>query len=414
MNKSNGTLFCKTTIPRCPGRTAESKGRIVSEKQRKIHIAQPATGKEEWQATKECFLSGWLTQGPKVTAFEKAFALRHEVSHAVATTSGTTALHLLLAAMEIGPGDEVLVPAFTWVATANAVMYCGAHPVFVDVDRTTYNVDPVDVAVKITDRTRAIIAVHLFGLCADIDAIAAAAPGIPIIEDAACAAGASYKGKPSGGLGKMAAFSFHPRKSITTGEGGMVTTNDAALTETMKMLRNHGASISEEQRDQGPRPYLLAEFNLLGFNYRMTDLQGAVGLVQLTKLDKLIDERAEWAKWYDQQFSEIDWLHTPICPDGWRHGYQSYVCYVDDNSAPMPRNEMMDILQQKGIATRPGTHAVHMLGLYRDRFGLMADDLPGARDCDRNTMAIPFHNLMTKEDYRYVRDAIWELAAKRS
>lgn len=216
---------------------------------RSIQISLPSTGEDEWQATREPLMTGWLTQGPKVAAFEKAFAERHAVKHALATTSCTTGLHLILAAMGIGPGDEVIVPAFTWVATANVVLYCGATPVFVDVDRTTCNISPADVARKLSPRTRAVIAVHLFGLCADMDALRSVLPShVPIIEDAACASGASYKGVPAGGLGLAAAFSFHPRKSITTGEGGMVTANDDALAETANQLRNHGASISEEQR----------------------------------------------------------------------------------------------------------------------------------------------------------------------
>ena len=211
---------------------------------RTIQISLPSTGEDEWQACREPLMSGWLTQGPKVAAFEKAFAERHEVKHALATTSCTTGLHLILAAMDIGPGDEVIVPAFTWVATANVVLYCGATPVFADVDRTTNNIDPADVARKLSSRTRAVIVVHLFGLCADMDAIRAVIPAnVKIIEDAACASGASYNGLPAGALGDAAAFSFHPRKSITTGEGGMVTTNNDQLADVANMLRNHGASI---------------------------------------------------------------------------------------------------------------------------------------------------------------------------
>ncbi len=377
---------------------------------RTIQISLPATGEEEWQAVREPLMTGWLTQGPKVAAFEKAFAERHQVKHALAATSCTTGLHLILAAMDIGPGDEVIVPAFTWVATANVVLYCGATPVLADVDRATFNLDPQDLARKLSPRTKAIIAVHLFGLCADIDAIRATAPGIPIIEDAACAAGSGYQGKPAGTLGLAAAFSFHPRKSITTGEGGMITTNDNALAERCNQLRNHGASISEEQRHHGPRPYLLPEFNLLGFNYRMTDLQGAVGLVQLKRLDEFIDERQRWADFYRSELSAIPWLRMPSTPAGSRHGWQSFVCYVDPEKAPMPRNALMEKLQEQGISTRPGTHAVHMLGYYRDRFGYSPDDLPAARDCDRHSMSIPLHNRMSEADYGYIVDALKAMA----
>jgi dTDP-4-amino-4,6-dideoxygalactose transaminase len=378
---------------------------------RQIQISLPSTGDDEWQATREPLTTGWLTQGPKVAQFEKNFGELHHVKHALATTSCTTGLHLILAAMGIGPGDEVIVPSFTWVATANVVLYCGATPVLVDVDRDTYNIDPADVARKLGPRTKAVIAVHLFGLCADMDALKAVLPaGMPVIEDAACASGATYKGAYAGGLGLAAAFSFHPRKSITTGEGGMVTTNDDRLAEVASMLRNHGASISEEQRHKGPRPYLLAEFNLLGFNYRMTDLQGAVGVVQLAKLTRFVAERDEWAAWYMRELAAVSWLRMPQRPAHGNHAWQAFVTYVDPDTAPMPRNEIMEYLQRKGISTRPGTHAVHLLGYYRDRLGMKTDDLPGARDCDAHTMAIPLHNRMVVEDYRYVVEAIKEIA----
>lgn len=381
----------------------------VSDK-RNIQISLPSTGEEEWQAVREPIMSGWLTQGPKVAEFERRFAEAHGVRHALAVTSCTTGLHLALAAMGIGPGDEVIVPAFTWVATANVVLYCGATPVFVDVDSRTFNMNPAEIASKVTGRTKAIIPVHLFGLCADIAAIRAVLPPhVTILEDAACAAGAISNGRRAGGLGEVGVFSLHPRKSITTGEGGMVTTNDDALAERMNMLRNHGASVSEEQRHRGAHPYLLPEFNLLGFNYRMTDLQGAVGLVQLSKLESFIAERAQRAAWYRDQLADVAWLRLPEEPRGGRHAWQAFVTWVDPQSAPRPRNDIMDALQKEGIATRPGTHAVHMLGLYRERFGLHPDEFPVARDCDRNTMAIPLHNRMVADDYAYVVEAIRSL-----
>ena len=373
---------------------------------RVIAIVRPCTGEEEWRALREPLESGWLTQGPKVAAFEKAFAACHHVKHAVATSSCTTGLHLALIALGVGPGDEVIVPAFTWVATANVVLYCDATPIFVDVLPHTYNIDPDRVAAAVTKRTRAVIPVHLFGLCADMDALRAALPRhVKVIEDAACAAGAVYKGRSAGGLGDAGVFSFHPRKSITTGEGGMVTTNDDTIAAQVTVLRNHGASVPEEVRHSAPKPYLLPDFDELVFNYRMTDLQGAVGLVQLAKLDRFIDERAAGAALYRQELRGLDWLRLPREPAGGNHGWQAYVAYLDPDEAPLSRNEVMERLQAKGIATRPGTHAVHMLGYYRDRFSLSPDDFPGARDCDRHCMSIPLHNKMTTEDYAYVIDA---------
>ena len=378
---------------------------MITEK-RTIQISQPLTGEEEWQAIKEPLMTGWLTAGPKVREFENLFAEMHGVKHAMAVTSATTALHLALVALEIKPGDEVIVPAFTWVSTANVVKYCGAKVVFCDVSTKTNNLNLEDLASKLTPNTKAIIAVHLFGLCADIPKINKLAPGIPIVEDGACAAGSALNGKFAGGLGDIGCFSFHPRKSVTTGEGGMVTTNDDSIAERISMLRNHGASISEEQRHHGPRPFLLPDFNMLGYNYRMTDLQGAVGVVQLKKLHGLINEREKWAKYYSEKLTSVEWLNTPTVPDGYKHGWQSFVTYVDENKAPFSRNQIMEKLQDMGISTRPGTHAVHMLDYYKKLMNIHEDDFPGAKACNNFTMAIPLHNRMNAEDYNYVVEAI--------
>lgn len=369
---------------------------------RNIPISLPHTGEEEWLATKEPIMSGWLTAGPKVREFEEIFAKRHGVKHAMAVTSATTALHLALVALGIREGDEVIVPAFTWVSTANVVLYCGAKVVFVDVDRTTFNIEVKDLKNKITAKTKAIIPVHLFGLCADIDAIKQMAGSIPLVEDGACAAGAGYKGNPAGSLGTIGCFSFHPRKSVTTGEGGMITTNDDKLAEVISSLRNHGASISEEQRHQGAKPYILPDFNMLGYNYRMTDLQAAVGIVQLKKLDVFIDERYQWAKYYDEQLKDVAWLRTPSFSSEYKHGWQSYVVYIDESKSPISRNDIMEQLQKMGVSTRPGTHAPHMLKYYAEKYNIKPDDFPGARDCNNFSMSIPLFNKMTKADYEYV------------
>lgn len=380
-----------------------------------IQISQPDTGVEEWEATRECFETGWLTSGPKVREFEQAFARRHGVEHGVAVTSCTTGLHLALKALGIGPGDEVIVPAFTWVATANAVLYCGAEVVFVDIDRNTFNIDPEQVAAKLTSRTKAILAVHLFGLCADMDAIREAAPGIPVIEDAACAVGAAYGGVPAGALGIMGCFSFHPRKQLTTGEGGMVTTTDSALAATLETLRNHGAAVSEEQRHHGPRPYILPDFDVLGFNYRMTDIQAAVGLIQLRKLEKSLADRRRQVAIYEAGLGELEWLLLPSktlrqlndLPAGegtcrYQHSWQAFVTAVDPERSPLPRNEIMERLQSEGVSTRPGTHAVHMLGYYADRYRIAPEDFPNARFANDQTMAIPLHSRMEASDFERI------------
>jgi len=376
---------------------------------RNIPISLPVTGEEEWQATREPLMTGWLTSGPKVREFEQLFAERHQVKHALAVTSATTALHLALVALDVQPGDEVIVPAFTWVSTANVVLYCGAKVVFVDVDPLTFNINPEDLKKRITPRTKAIIPVHLFGLCANMDLIKEIADNIPLVEDGACAAGAAFKGVPAGALGTIGCFSFHPRKSVTTGEGGMITTNDDRLAEIIGMLRNHGASISEEQRHLGARPYILPDFNLMGFNYRMTDLQGAVGVVQIKKLDTFIDERQKWAEYYSKELASIPWLRTPAYSSDYKHGWQSYVTFVDEAKAPMSRNELMEKLQEHGISTRPGTHAVHMLNYYKEKYNIKPSDYPGAQAANNYSMAIPLHNRMVAEDYAYVVEILKSL-----
>ncbi len=369
-----------------------------------IQISTPSLGNEEWEALREPLESGWLTQGPKVAEFERHFAAHHGVEHALATTSCTTALHLMLAAAGIGPGDEVIVPSFTWISTANAVLYTGATPVLADVDPVTYNIDPQDAASRVSDQTKAIIAVHLFGLCADVLALRAALPDhIDIFEDAACAAGAMLGEQWAGSLGRAAAFSFHPRKSITTGEGGMLTTNDSQLAEIAEKLRNHGAEISEEQRHQGPQPYLLPDFNHMGFNYRMTDLQGAIGLVQLRKLESFVAERDQWAAFYLESLTDVPWLQMPSRPASGRHAWQAFVTRT---AVDVDRNRVMAQLFEQGISTRPGTHAIHMLGHYQNSFGFTDDSLPHSRDCELRTMALPLHNRMAAEDFERVVAAL--------
>lgn len=367
-----------------------------------IPISKPVTGNDEWESLKDPIMSGWLTSGPKVKSFEEAFAKRHQVKYAIAVTSATSALHLALVALDIKAGDEVIVPAFTWVSTANAVLYQGAKVVFCDIDPRTFNLNPEKLNGKINSKTKAIMVVHLFGLCAPMDEIKAISGDIPLIEDAACAVGSAYKEVPAGGLGLMGCFSFHPRKSITTGEGGMITTNNDELASRLKVLRNHGASISEEERHNGSKPYILPDFNVLGYNYRMTDLQGAIGLVQLKKLDYFIEERNTLANYYKRHLADITWLNLPKFSNDFYHGWQSFVMIIDETKSPYDRNEIMEKLQKKGISTRPGTHSVHMLRFYKEKYNILPDDFPGAQIANDRSISIPLYNQMKIKDLEYV------------
>jgi len=374
---------------------------------KRIQIAVPALGIEEIKAVQGPIETGWLTQGPYVKEFEKGFAEKHNVKYALATTSCTTALHLMLAAAGIGPGDEVIVPSFTWVSTANSVLYCGATPIFVDIDIETFNISLLETMKKVTPRTKAVVVVDLFGLCVDIREFREAlSSGILIFEDAACAAGASINGDMAGSVSDAAAFSFHPRKSITTGEGGMLTTQNTAIARIAEKMRNHGAEISEEERHNGPAPYLLPEFNLLGFNYRMTDLQGAIGVEQLKKLDLFITERDKQADYYQEKLADIEWLSLPDKPVNGTHAWQAYVMRVVGPDAANLRNRIMESMEANGIATRPGTHAIHLLGYYANKYDFAPNDFPNSFTANETSMAIPLHNHLSHEDQDRVIESI--------
>ena len=381
-----------------------------------IPISKPFVGDEEMAAVLEPLRSGWVSQGPHVGEFERRFAAFAGVEHAVATTSCTTALHVAIAALGAGPGDEVVVPAFTWVATPNAVEYVGARPVFCDVELDSYNIDPARLEGAVSERTVGLLPVHLFGRAADMAAVSAVAErhGLWVLEDAACALGTRRGGVHAGALGDAGCFSFHPRKSITTGEGGMLATNDSRLAELARTLRDHGGSRSDHERHSSRGSFLLADYERLGFNYRMTDIQGALGAAQMERADWILAERARLASRYTEALSGVAWLRPPVVPDGEDHGWQSYVCLFAPeeptlaNAAALHerRNTLMAALEDEGIATRPGTLAPVETGLYSERYGLRAGQFPAAHLAERLTIALPLYPGMSEADQDRVVEAL--------
>lgn len=374
----------------------------------KIPITKPFFGPEELEAVQKPLESGWVVQGPFVKQFEDKFSTFTGARFSVATTSCTTALHIAVAALGLQPGDEVIVPAFTWVSTANVVEYMGAKPIFCDIDLCTFNIDVGQIEALITPRTVGIIPVHLFGLCADMDPILDIAQhhDLWVVEDAACGFGARYHGQHAGAFGEMGCFSFHPRKSITTGEGGMITTQREDFDQLARSLRDHGASRSDLARHEGKAAFLLAEYNQLGYNYRMTDLQGAVGCAQMDRAEWILAGRIRCARLYDEMLSDVEWLDTPAVPDGYVHGYQAYVCLFCPEAPALEnverlhqqRNELMMGLEEAGIATRQGTHAVVIQGYYVDKYDLQPEQFPNAYLADRLSLTLPVYPQMTEAE----------------
>lgn len=382
----------------------------------KIPIARTSLTEAEIQSVLEPLRSGWLVQGPKVRQFEERWSAFTGAKHSIAVTSCTSALHLSLAALGFGPGDEAIVPAFTWIATANVVEHLGGRVVFCDIDLATFNIDVAKIEALITPRTKAIIPVHLFGLSADMDPIMAIARkhGLWVVEDAACGFGATYAGHHVGTIGDTGCFSFHPRKAITTGEGGMITTASDDIAERARRLRDHGAAMTDLQRHLGARPYLLADHLDAGYNQRMTDLQAALGSAQMERADAIIAERRRLAQRYDAAFADLDWLRTPARPEGYGHGYQSYACLFQPEAvtlASIPRvnalrNAWMDRLQQAGISTRPATHAVHMLTYYRDKYQVEPRAYPEAYAANDCSISLPLFHGMSVEEQDFVIDEV--------
>lgn len=360
-----------------------------------IPVMRPWIGAEEAAAAAATVESGWVAQGPRVAEFERAFAASIGVGHGVAVSSCTAALHLALLAAAVGPGDEVVVPSLSFIATANAARYVGARPVFADVDAVTLNLTPETVEPVLTDRTRTVILVDQCGVPADLDAMRKLCDprGIAIVEDAACAVGAEYRERPVGAGADVAAFSFHPRKLLTTGEGGMVVTPDGELAARLRRLREHGMDVSATQRHASRQP-VIEHYLETGYNYRMTDIQAAIGLVQLGKLPALVARRRELATRYQRLLAGIPGLRTITDPVYGRTNFQSFWVLLPVE-APVGRDEMLRLLAAEGISARRGIMAAHAEPAYAEGGPWT---LPVTERITANSLILPlFHDLSVAE-----------------
>ena len=382
----------------------------------KIPIARTSLLESEVNSVLEPLNSGWLVQGPKVKEFEDKWCDFTGAKHSIAVTSCTSALHLSLAAMDFGPEDEAIVPAFTWISTANVIEHLGGKVIFCDIDLETFNLDLDKLDSLITNKTKAILPVHLFGLPADMHRILdlTARKDIKVIEDAACGFGSRINETHVGNFGDTGCFSFHPRKAITTGEGGMVTTNDKSIAEKIRRLRDHGAEMSDLQRHLGPKPFLLADHPDAGYNQRMTDIQAALGSAQMDRANEIVSERQRLANNYNQAFSNLEWLQIPKISNQIDHGYQSYPCLFKPNEIKKDtipklnkeRNKWMEDLQDNGISTRPATHAVHMLSYYKKRYHLNSEDFLNAFAANDCSISLPLFHGMTEEEQEYIIEKV--------
>jgi perosamine synthetase len=372
-----------------------------------IPIAIPVLEEEEADAARQVVLSGWVSQGPQVAAFEKEFAALVGAPHACAVSSCTAALHLALLALDVGPDDEVITPSHSFIATANCIRYCGATPVFVDIDPTTYNLDPDRVAEAITPRTRAILAVHQMGMPCDLKALIDLADkhGISLIEDAACAAGSQINvngrwdliGRPHG---QIACFSFHPRKVITTGEGGMLTTSNPEIDSKVRLWRQHSMSVTDTVR-HGSRQVIFENYLDVGFNYRMTDIQAAIGRKQLARLADLVARRRALVARYNDLLRDIEGLRLPLEMSWARSNWQSYCVQLPDRVDQMT---VMQNLLDQGIATRRGIMCAHREAPYQNEE--QRHDLRQSEFAQDRSILLPIYAQMTEDDLELVARSV--------
>ncbi|PPK64506.1 DegT/DnrJ/EryC1/StrS family aminotransferase [Actinokineospora auranticolor] len=366
-----------------------------------IPVMKPLLGEEEALAAAEAVRSGWVAQGPRVAKFEQEFAARVGAEHGIAVSSCTTALHLCLHLLGVQAGDEVVVPSLSFIATANAVRYCGGTPVFADVDPLTGNLTAETVAAAITPATKAVLVVHQGGVPADVKSIVAAAGDIPVVEDAACAAGSTLDGKPVGSGALLAAWSFHPRKLLTTGEGGMVTTDNAEWATRLRRLREHGMSMSAADRHAAGGA-VVESYVETAFNYRLTDIQAAVGLVQLGRLDGIVEQRRALAARYHELLAPLG-LRAVTDPAHGTTNYQSFWVALPEDAPPLL--DVLSSLAAAGVSARRGIMAAHLEPAYD---GHPHPALPGTEELARRSLILPLHHELTDADQKHVVGALAE------
>ncbi len=372
---------------------------------------KPWIGEEEAEAAAAAVRSGWVAQGPRVAEFEAAFADRVGAPHGVAVSSCTTALHLALHLLGVGPGDEVVVPSFSFIATTNCAVYVGATPVFADVEAQDGNLSARTVEPVLTERTRAVVVVHQGGAPADVEPLRALCErrGVALVEDAACAAGSRYHGAPVGAGSPMATWSFHPRKLLTTGEGGMLTTPDADLAERARRLREHGMNVSAAARHQSRQP-VIESYLEVGFNYRMTDIQAAVGLVQLGRLDAMVRRRRELAGRYRTLLADVPGLRAVGDPAWGESNFQSFWVELGTDF-PLTRNELLALLAENGVSARAGIMAAHRQPAY---VGHEHGDLSVTERLTDSTLILPLFHSMTEQEQHAVVDVVRRAAGLRA
>jgi len=381
-----------------------------------LPLSRPTIGPAEVGAVTECLESGWLTGGPRLGRFEEAFAAATGARHAVAVSSATGGLHLALLAAGIGPGDEVITTAMTWAATANMILAVGARPVFVDIEPGTLQMDVEAVARAVGPRTRAILPVHFAGQPVDLDPLRALAGryGLALLEDAAHALGTRYRGRPIGGGTTAAVFSFHPIKAITTGEGGMVTTDDDALAERVRLLRFHGIARDAWSR-YGKRGTPDYEIVALGFKYNMTDIQAALGLVQLGRLEEFVEARTRIAGWYADELRSVpgvDMLSAVPYPA--RHAWHLLVVRLRLEDFGLDRDALMQRLLEANVGVGLHFKALHLHRFYRDRLGIRPEELPHATRASERILSLPLFPTMTRDDVRDVAEALGDAVRRHA